>query len=183
MYRRQPLPRFWMMTDERQGDGLFAALARLPKGAGIVFRHYRLPSKERRQLFLKAQKIARRRGLLIMLGGSPRLAAAWGADGSHGPVSFGRSPTLLHSAAVHSLPQLRIAERISADFVFLSPVFPTCSHPRKRALGPVRFGLIARQTRIPVIALGGMNASRAQRLSGHNLYGWGGIDVWNANQN
>ena len=58
MNRRQPhpprlwhpkrLPRLWMMTDERQGDALWSALERLPRGAGVVFRHYSLPAAARR---------------------------------------------------------------------------------------------------------------------------------------
>ena len=36
------LPSVFLMTDERMGDGLWAALERLPRGAGVVFRHYRL---------------------------------------------------------------------------------------------------------------------------------------------
>ena len=39
------------MTDERLGDGLWAALERLPKGSGVVFRHYGLAPAERRALF------------------------------------------------------------------------------------------------------------------------------------
>src|SRR5439155_26981070 len=42
MHARHPLPRLWLMTDERQGDGLWAALERMPRGAGVVFRHYSL---------------------------------------------------------------------------------------------------------------------------------------------
>jgi len=29
-----------------------------------------------------------------------------------------------------------------------------------------------------VIALGGMDAARAQSLRGLNMYGWAGIDAW-----
>jgi thiamine-phosphate pyrophosphorylase len=178
MHRRQPLPRLWMMTDERQGDGLLAALARLPNGAGIVFRHYCLAGSERRRLFLKVRSIARRRRLLLILGGPPRLAAAWGADGSHGPGAHRPSPRLLRSAPVHGLAELKEAERAGADFVFLSPVFPTRSHPGADALGPIRFGLLAGRARLPVIALGGMDPKLAQRLEGFNIYGWAGIDAW-----
>jgi thiamine-phosphate pyrophosphorylase len=38
------------MTDERLGDALWTALRRLPRGAGIVFRHYATPPAERRAL-------------------------------------------------------------------------------------------------------------------------------------
>ena len=47
----QPLPRLWLMTDERLGERLFEAIARLPEEAGIVFRHYGLAEDARRTLF------------------------------------------------------------------------------------------------------------------------------------
>ena len=71
------------------------------------------------------------------------------------------------------------AERRGATLIFLAPVFPTRSHPEGRVLGPLRFAVLARQTRLPVIALGGMNAARAKRLGPAGIYGWAGIDAWN----
>jgi thiamine-phosphate pyrophosphorylase len=164
MLRRQPLPRLWLMTDERQGEGLWEALERLPKGAGVVFRHYSLEGAERRKLFERVRKVARRRRLLLF-------ARDLGADGSHGGRGKG-----LKSVSTHSLPELKAAERSGAALVFLSPAYPTRSHPGRRALGPVRFGLIASQARVPVIALGGVDARRARRLP--HIYGWAGIDAW-----
>lgn len=181
MHRRQPLPRLWMMTDERQGDTLFDSLRRLPPGSGVVFRHYGLKPKDRRGLFLDVQAEARRRNLIVMLGGKPQLAEAWGADGSHGLSGAQVSARgLLRSTGVHDLMELKAAERAGADLVFVSPLFPTRSHPGAPALGPVRFALIAREARVPVIALGGMNPVRARRLGGLNVYGWAAIDAWSA---
>jgi thiamine-phosphate pyrophosphorylase len=175
MQRRQPLPRLWLMTDERQGETLWNALRRLPRDSGIVFRHYSLPPADRRALFGEVRKMARRRGLLLLLAGAPGEALAWGADGSHGtgPRSgAGR----LRSAPAHDLAGLRAAERSGVDFVFLSLVYPTRSHPGAPALGPRRFDALARATRLPVIALGGMDALKARGL--HEAYGWAGIDAW-----
>jgi thiamine-phosphate pyrophosphorylase len=168
-----------MMTDERQGDGLLGAVERLPAGAGLVFRHYSLPEPERRRLFDEVEGIARGRGLVLMLGGEPELAAAWGADGSHG-FCGGRpsAPGLLRSASVHDLQELSAAEEAKADFVFVSPVFATRSHPGSPTLGPEGFATIAAEARVPVIALGGMNAARAHSLRGLNMYGWAGIGAW-----
>ena len=168
MPRRQPLPRLWLMTDERQSDGLWEALERLPKGSGVVFRHYGLARAERRRLFEGVRKVARRRGLLLLAGGR-----GIRGDGVHG----GRHGAF--SASAHDLRELKAAERKGAKLVFLSPAFPTRSHPGARALGPIRFGLIAGQARVPVIALGGMNARRARRLP--HAYGWAGIDAWGRN--
>ena len=169
---RQPLPRLWLMTDERLGDALMPALGRLPPGAGIVFRHYSLPERARQALFDEVAALARRRGQMLLLAGPSQEAAAWGADGSHG-----RGPGAgLRSAPVHGLAEIRAAERDGADLLFLSPVFATRSHAEAQPLGPARFNLLARRTRLPVIALGGVNALRAKILRG--AYGWAGIDAW-----
>jgi thiamine-phosphate pyrophosphorylase len=170
------MPRLWLMTDERQGEALWKALDRLPAGAGIVFRHYALPPDDRRASFDRVGVIARRRGLVLLLAGTPQLADAWGADGSHG-----RGPAHgdgLRSAPVHDLAEIRAAERDGADLIFLSPVFATRSHPGAPPLGPLRFGWLARQTDLPVIALGGMNGLRGRRLERRGAYGWAGIDAW-----
>ena len=171
MRPRQPLPRLWLMTDERQGDGLFDAIARLPEGAGIVFRHHSLPEVARRDLFERVKAAA---GGPVLLAGSAEQAAAWGADGSHGSGrGFG-----LRSARAHNYQEIRAAERAGAAFIFLSPVFATNSHPGARPLGLARFAWLARRTRLPVIALGGMNAARGRRLASFGAYGWAGIDAW-----
>ncbi|HEX8527628.1 thiamine phosphate synthase [Allosphingosinicella sp.] len=172
MPRRQPLPRLWMMTDERQSVALFGALDRLPEGSGLVFRHYSLPAPDRRSLFDRVAAIARRRGLLLLLAGPAEEAAAWGADGSHGRGPGGG----LRTAAAHDLKEIRAAEEALADLVFLSPVFRTRSHPDRPPLGPPAFAALARATCLPVVALGGMDSQRFLELEG--AYGWAGIDAW-----
>jgi thiamine-phosphate pyrophosphorylase len=167
MARRHP--RLWLMTDERQGDGLWAALERLPPGAGIVFRHYALSPAPRRALFAKVKAIARRRRLALVVAGSPLP----GGDGVHNRRGAG-----IRTASAHTFRELRAAERAGADLVFLSPVYATRSHPQARPLGPRRLALIAHQARVPVIALGGMNADRFRTLGG--AYGWAGIDAWSS---
>ena len=177
MHRRQPLPRLWLMTDERQGEGLFPALERLPAGAGIVFRHYSLPEAERLRLFQRVQGIARSKGCVLMLAGPPLLPTLWGADGSHG-WEGPAEPNLLKSVSVRDLEEMEAANRLKADLVFVSPVFMTRSHPGKKPLGPEGLSALAARATMPVIALGGMNDERARTLTGTNIYGWAAIDAW-----
>jgi thiamine-phosphate pyrophosphorylase len=155
------------MTDERLGDGLFDAVARLPDGAGIVFRHYSLAGTERRALF---EAVKRRAPGPVLLAGSMDEAASWGADGSHGRHDNATT------APIHDLAEIRAAEQAGAALLFLSPVFATRSHPNAKILGTEGFATLASQTKLPVIALGGMNAARAETLEG--AYGWAGIDAW-----
>lgn len=171
MPSRQPLPRFWLMTDRRMGDRLLPAIERLGPDGGVVFRHYSLAEKERRALFDRVR--ATHPGLLL-LAGPAHQASEWGADGSHGR-GYG---TGLRSAPVHSYAEIRAAERNGAGLLFLSPVFSTRSHPEAQPLGLARFAWLARRSRLPVIALGGMNETRGKHLASFGAYGWAGIDAW-----
>jgi len=80
---------------------------------------------------------------------------------------------MVRLATAHCLRELGLAARRRADAVLFSPVFPTRSHPGARGLGAVRFLHLARQSRLRVLALGGMNARSARRLPG---LGWAAID-------
>lgn len=170
------LPRLWLMTDERMGDALLPAIAALPRGAGIVFRHYSLARHERRVLFDRVRRAARRKRLMLMLAGPPGLARQWGADGFHGRHGGVWKSRLIHTAPAHDATELHVAIARGADLIFISPVHATRSHPGQKPLGRVGFALLARQSPRPVIALGGMSVRRARALDGLGVHGWAGID-------
>jgi len=176
MPRRHPFPTVWLMTDERQGEGLWPALHDLPRGSGVIFRHHALAPDARRALFDRVRRVARARGLVLLLAGPPALARGWRADGFHGRRLGTAYPELCHSAPAHDARELVEAQRSGADLVLLSPVHATRSHPGQKPLGRTRFGLLARQSRLPVIALGGMTAPRARTIEALGSQGWAGID-------
>jgi thiamine-phosphate pyrophosphorylase len=172
MIQRQPFPHIWLISDARNDLMLEAALKRLPRGSGLIYRHYHLPPAARRARFDRLARIARSCGHLIMLAGNAMEARAWGADGAYGAARrLARGPRAIRLAAVHSLRELAKVRR--ADVVLLSPVFPTRSHPGGAVLGAVRFLLLARRSRRPVIALGGMTRARARQLEAPR---WAAID-------
>ncbi|WEK44514.1 MAG: thiamine phosphate synthase [Candidatus Sphingomonas colombiensis] len=165
---RHPVPRLWLMTDERIGDRLWQAVHRMPRGSGIVFRHYATPALERRRLFARLLRIARRRELLLVRAGEMRLA---GEMGTHGRRGAG-----VTTWAAHSRREAVIGLRHGAVVLFISPVFPTRSHPGSAALGVRRATAIARGLPAQRIALGGMDRQRFARLTGFD--GWAAIDAW-----
>ena len=167
-----PLPNIWLLTDARNDAALEDILRRLPRGSGLVFRHDHLSAAQRRARFDALARLARSRGHMVVLSGSPAEARRWGADGAYGaPSTLALGPATLRLATAHSLRELRQARR--ADAVLLSPVFPTRSHPGGKVLGPLRFRLLARHSPSPVIALGGLNPATAKRL---NWPHWAAID-------
>jgi thiamine-phosphate pyrophosphorylase len=170
--RQTPLPLLWLVTDARNDAALERVLVRLPRGSGLIFRHYHLPAAERRARFIALARMARRFGHVVVLAGSAAMARRWGADGAYGaPGLLARGPRLLRLATVHSLRELARARR--ADAVLLSPAFATASHPGAPALGAVRWRLLAAHSTAPTIALGGMTAHRARA---HDIARWAAID-------
>ena len=167
-----PLPHIWLISDARNDAALESALKLMPRGSGLIYRHYHLPPAARRTRFDQLARIARSCGHLVMLAGSAGEARVWGADGAYGaPQRLTRGPAMLRLVTVHSLRELAKARR--ADAVLLCPVFPTRSHPGGATLGSVRFLLLARRSRRPVIALGGMTRARARQLGAPR---WAAID-------
>lgn len=178
MRARHPrIPAIWLMTDERIGDALWTALGRLPRGSGVVFRHYGLSAAERRALFARVARVAARRGLVLVRAGG---AAGRDGAGTHNgarPVRPG-----IRTFSAHSRREAVAAIRRGADALFVSPVHPTRSHPGARTLGPVRLGLMTRGLNVPVIALGGMDARKARALRLPGIHGWAGIDAWSGDR-
>jgi len=169
-HARYALPPLVLFTDdERLPDPLAAARA-LPLGSMVVVR-----SREdtRRAALTRAMvDLARARALIVLVAGDGALAAACGADGVHLPEARlgeaaawrARRRSFLITASVHSLAAL--AKANSLDAVFLSPIFPTKSHPGRAALTAVRANAIARGACVPVYALGGVEPRNAGLLSG-----------------
>ena len=172
--RQPPLPDLWLLSDERNDARLEKALAKLPEGSAFVFRHYHLEDEARRRRFDELAKLARAGGHLVILSGKAALATEWGADGIYGPpTGLAKSTRLLQLATAHDAREISQANRAKADGVFLSPVFPTRSHPDGACLGIASFHDLAARAEMPVIALGGMTAERARDLGWSR---WAAID-------
>jgi thiamine-phosphate pyrophosphorylase len=157
------------MTDERIGDGLWAALQRLPRGSGVVFRHYATEPRERSKLFRRVVRVARARGLVVVRAGE---RAGGGEDGVHG-AAHGQG---LRTASAHDRREAVAAVRRGVEVLFVSPVFATRSHPGAEALGPRKARRIAQGLPVAVVALGGMDARRFRGMGGFD--GWAAIDAW-----
>ena len=154
---RAALPRIWLVTDARNDAVLERAIAQLPRGSGVIFRHYHLSPKQRAVRLAQVRRLCRRFGHRLEIAGE-----------GYGPAAPHR-----RLATGHDLREVGRANRFGAEAVLLSPVHPTRSHPGARALGGVKFLLLARRARMPVIALGGMTAARSRGLKVH---GWAAID-------
>jgi thiamine-phosphate pyrophosphorylase len=169
------LPRLWLISDARNDTVLEAALRRLPRGSGFIYRHYHLGDPERWRRFRALRRIARGCRHIVILADSALTAREWGADGNYGSARalWPKRAGLLTLATAHDLGEIALANSMGADAVLLSPVFATRSHPGEAVLGPVRFRLLAQHARVPVIALGGVHQHNARLLGCER---WAAID-------
>jgi 8-oxo-dGTP diphosphatase len=79
------------------------------------------------------------------------------------------------AASCHTIHELRQAERLGIDFVVLSPVLPTASHPEAEALGWPTFAELVAQVNLPVYALGGLARSDLETAQENGAQGIAGI--------
>ena len=109
-------------------------------------------------------------------GAGRRRASARGRWPAGAPVPARRRGALLTSSA-HGAAELRRAARAGVDLAFLSPAFATRSHKGAAALGPPRWGRLARGAALPVAALGGIDGGSVRRLPRGLCRGVGAIDA------
>jgi thiamine-phosphate pyrophosphorylase len=163
------------MTDDERLPDPCAAAEGLPQGSLIVLRARK--KSRRQELAASLAHIARARRLFLLIADDPEFARA--ADGAHFPEARAREiaywrarhPGWFMTASAHSLAAVQRAASYGADAVFLSPVFATKSHTDRAPLSPIRLRLIARASRVPIYALGGIDAANVLRLAGAKLAG------------
>ncbi|SDH61102.1 thiamine phosphate synthase [Roseospirillum parvum] len=177
-----PAPSFLLaVTDSARSADPLPLAARLPAGTGLLLRHYDSPG--RADLARALARVARRRRLVLLIAADWRLAARVGAQGVHLPEGLARHGRLaplrlarrrhgwLLTVAAHGRRALARAQALGADAALLGPALPTASHPGQPALGPLRLARLVRHSRMPVLALGGIDARTARRLDAAPLIG------------
>ena len=79
------------------------------------------------------------------------------------------------AASCHNYHELARAEALQADFVVLSPVRRTATHPNAKPMGWNRFAKLCAACRLPVYALGGMESGSFLRAIFSGAQGIAGI--------
>ena len=174
---RSPLPALALFTDDVRLADPLPSIRALPRGSMVVLRERN--ADRRRSLAAAVSRIARERRLVWLIADDPGLATAMRAHGVHFPeAKLARAahwraarPRWLITGSAHSLSACTRASRAGVDVIFLSSAFTTMSHPGRPSLGLLRVRTIAKQMKIPIYPLGGIDAHAARRLAGAPLAG------------
>jgi thiamine-phosphate pyrophosphorylase len=109
----------------------------------------------------------------LIVNDRPDIAAINGAGGAHVgqddlPVEAARQicgPSRWVGVSTHNLDQLREADRTSADYIAVGPIFPTATKGNPDPVVGVEFVRAARRlTRKPLVAIGGITAETAEQV-------------------
>ena len=120
--------------------------------------------------------LARPHGARVLVNADIDLARRCAADGVHLSArqltAPGARPDLpLVGASCHDSMELRMAERLGAEFAVLGSVLPTPSHPDISPLGWERFEAISQGASMPVFALGGISPADLKTAWRHGAHG------------
>lgn len=181
---RGGLPPLLFFTDPARTPDPEAIAERLPAGSAIVYRTFGAADAATRGARLR--RIARRRGLRLLIGADASLAAMLGADGVHLPERLAprarrlkiAHPAWTITAAAHSALAARRALAAGADAAVVSTVFASRSSSAGPPMGPVRLALLARAAKGPVYALGGVDNKTARRLLDVGLVGFAAVGAF-----
>ncbi len=184
------LPDCYLVTPEPGNDhGAFLAdlAASIQAGARLVqLRAKGLAPERFRALSMRAVELCRAESAILLLNADPGLVLDSGADGIHlnsqrllayrtRPLPAGRWV----AASCHNEQELAHACRLGLDFVVLSPVKPTASHPDSMPLGWSGLRSLTEQATVPVYALGGMHTDDLPVAWDHGAQGIAAIrSLW-----
>jgi len=184
------LPPLYLITPEPDDDnaGFFPILERTLK-AGIRLVQLRANSYteyQYKELARRAIDLCRSYGAQLILNSSPDLAESLDADGLHlnstRLMKMKRRPVAADkwlSASCHSRREVEQAGMLGMDFIVISPVLTTSSHPGAKVHGWHGFEELCDFAVMPAYALGGLNQQYMETAWQHGAQGIAAVSaIW-----
>lgn len=187
------LPECYLITPEPQQQDEFLQQLELALQGGIRLVQLRAKTLDEvayRSLAAAAVALCHRYHGRLLLNAAPQLALELGADGVHlsshsllalqaRPAGFEASFGRWVASSCHNARELQHALAIGVDFVVLSPIKPTLSHPQAHAIGWCQMQTLIDALPMPVYALGGMGEVDLGAAFAHGAQGIAAIrELW-----
>ena len=170
-----PDPALLLVTDRHQARRPLADIVRAALSAGcrwVSVREKDQSDDDQIALVSTLLPIARRHGARLTLHGDAALAKACGSDGVHLPAGSDPAasrallgPDKLIGVSLHTVTEAEAIDRSVVDYAIAGPAFETPSKPGYGPeIGHKGLAEIARAAPVPVLAIGGLNATRAAEV-------------------
>jgi thiamine-phosphate pyrophosphorylase len=169
-------PRLYAIIDATLLTMSGLALAETLAESGVELIQYRNKTATSRQIFEVSRQLSNAlspRGVRFVVNDRPDIALLAGAGGVHvgqDDLSVEEARAICGSdrwvgVSTHTLEQVEAANRTSADYIALGPIFPTTSKQNPDAVVGTELLKRARQiTSKPLVAIGGITLERAPEV-------------------
>jgi thiamine-phosphate pyrophosphorylase len=171
------LPRLYAILDSScfsDSEALFSSAKELSAG-GVTLLQYRNKAGNAREMLEQARELKRRLGssVKLMMNDRPDLCLAAGLDGVHigqedlSPEGARKviGDRLWLGVSTHNAEQVKEADKTSADYIAIGPVFSTSSKADPDPVVGLEGVRRARAlTRKPLVAIGGINRARCRSV-------------------
>lgn len=169
---RLPVPPLLLVTDRTQTRLPLEQVVERACAGGcrwVSLREKDLPADEQIALARSLMPIAQRYGARLTLHGDPEAARAAGLDGVHLSADddavaarAALGPGALIGKSIHSADEAAAVDPAVVAYAVAGPAYLTASKPGYGpALGPDGLAAICRAARVPVVAIGGIEAENA----------------------
>jgi len=179
-----PMPRLYVITDRKAcAPRPLAEVVREILEAGVravQLREKDMPDSAYLALAASVADLCRSFGACLFVNSRVRIAREVGAAGVHLPSTAppvrealgGPAERLAVGCSAHSLEEVKRRETEGADFVTLSPIYPSAGKPGYGPrLGRESLEKVSLGVRVPVLALGGVTPDRVAECLQSGAYG------------
>ncbi len=160
--------------------------------AGVKVFQVRLANRYKfafNELMVELYNLCQEHETKLILNGTPEEIKKYNIHGvhlkAHNLFKYSERPvdkSYLLGVSCHTEEELERSLQIEADYVFLSPIKKTISHPESQPIGWERFREMCASTNIPVYALGGMSIEDLKLSKNNGAQGIAMIsEIWNSN--
>lgn len=182
------LPKYYMITgaDPLEREDFIKKLTfHMRNGTTLIqLRAKNLTTVQYAEIAKRAVRLAKEYQAKLILNTDIEIYQKLDADGIHLTsdtlMQLQKRPLPLNklvSAACHNQEQLVQAKKIGVDFVTLSPVLPTKTHPEAMPLGWEKFSELCNTVKLPIYALGGMNKEKLNLALSYGAQGIAAISA------
>ena len=172
------LPKFYHFIDNFNTKDI----NKLNKNIVLIYRNYE--KKPNDQDIIKFKKYCKNNNIRFIISNYPDIAIKHNLDGLYIP-SFNpkkiyqikkNKKNFIIIGSAHNLKQIRIKEMQGVQIIFFSPLFK--KKGSNEPLGLYRYNLLANLTKLPNIALGGINKINLKLLKLINANGFASISYF-----
>lgn len=169
------IPKYYYFIDKLDIE----EIKNLNNKIAIIYRNYQ--NKPKNNEIKKFYNFCKKKKIKFLISNYFDIAVKFNLDGFYIP-SFNNKfylkkrlfeKNFLIVGSAHNIKEIKIKERQNVKLIFLSPLFKT--EKNNHYLDIIKFNILSKASKKPIIALGGINSQNIKKLNMTNAFGFSGI--------